>query len=183
QPKNLQLLIMTNKTFQEANNYNESDSNLSKIITECKNFPTCCLCLRLPCRKDQERKMQKKYYFHNFWLVFCIEGCHKNLLDLCRNSPSCKRPCAITCPIDEFDSAVSRAIFLTLNSSHNTACIGARTAASCDATPDNKEGDDDSACASPVDDNHVLSNGRAREDSEDFKKRLRKELVNRDGHR
>ncbi|PSN34624.1 Adenylate cyclase type 3 [Blattella germanica] len=57
------------------------------------------------------------------------------------------------------------------------------TATSCDATPDNKDGDDDSACASPVDDSHVLSNGRAREDSEDFKKRLRKELVSRDGHR
>ncbi|KAJ4441907.1 hypothetical protein ANN_11767 [Periplaneta americana] len=40
----------------------------------------------------------------------------------------------------------------------------------------------DSPCASPVDDSHVLSNGRAREDSADFKKRLRKELVNRDGH-
>ncbi|XP_069698186.1 adenylate cyclase type 3-like isoform X2 [Periplaneta americana] len=57
------------------------------------------------------------------------------------------------------------------------------TAASCDATPDTKDGDDDSACASPVDDSHVLSNGRAREDSADFKKRLRKELVNRDGHK
>jgi len=38
-------------------------------------------------------------------------------------------------------------------------------------------------CASPVDESHVLSNGRAREDSADFKKRLRKELVNRDGQR
>ena len=38
-------------------------------------------------------------------------------------------------------------------------------------------------CASPVDESCVLSNGRAREDSADFKKRLRKELVNRDGHR
>ncbi|XP_067008082.2 adenylate cyclase type 3-like [Anabrus simplex] len=54
----------------------------------------------------------------------------------------------------------------------------------CDGQAEpNKE--DDSAAASPVEieDNHVLGNGRAREDSEDFKKRLRKELINRDGHK
>ncbi|CAG2053210.1 unnamed protein product [Timema podura] len=38
-------------------------------------------------------------------------------------------------------------------------------------------------CASPVEENSVLGNGRAREDSEDFKKRLRKELMSRDGHK
>ncbi|XP_049855200.1 adenylate cyclase type 3 [Schistocerca gregaria] len=45
------------------------------------------------------------------------------------------------------------------------------------------EKDEDSACASPVEENHVLGNGRGREDSESFKKRLREELVNRDGQR
>nr|CAD7400965.1 unnamed protein product [Timema cristinae] len=41
----------------------------------------------------------------------------------------------------------------------------------------------DKRCASPVEENNVLGNGRAREDSEDFKKRLRKELMSRDGHK
>ncbi|XP_063239440.1 adenylate cyclase type 3 isoform X2 [Bacillus rossius redtenbacheri] len=42
---------------------------------------------------------------------------------------------------------------------------------------------DDSACASPAEDSSILGNGRAREDSEDFKRRLRKELMSRDGHK
>ncbi|XP_047106586.1 adenylate cyclase type 3 [Schistocerca piceifrons] len=56
-------------------------------------------------------------------------------------------------------------------------------AAAAVATPTNKGGEKDTNCASPVEENHVLGNGRGREDSESFKKRLREELVNRDGQR
>jgi len=36
-------------------------------------------------------------------------------------------------------------------------------------------------CATPIDDANIIA--QAKEDSENFKKRLRKDLMNRDGHR